>query len=74
MPSGSINSELWIGCFPSQNPILAPRNSEEPEFGISEESLALAAKAYYDWYDLRTLQKNSLEKTYLDELYLIKPG
>jgi len=45
-----INSEYLIGRFPSQNPILALRESEELELIYDEESHTEAAKAYYDWW------------------------
>jgi hypothetical protein len=46
----STKSERLIGRFPSQNPILALRDSEELVLVFSEESHAIAAEAYYEWY------------------------
>ena len=46
----SINSKYLIGRFPSQNPILAKRNSDAFEFVFDYTSQQIAAKAYYDWW------------------------
>ena len=46
----SINSELLELRFPSQNPILAKRNSAELELVNDEESRNAAAQSYYDWW------------------------
>ena len=46
----SINSDLLIERFPSQNPILALRNSNELVLVSDNTSHSIAAKAYYDWW------------------------
>jgi hypothetical protein len=45
-----IKSENLIGRFPSQNPILALRNSSRLELVYDDRSHMEAAKAYYDWW------------------------
>ncbi len=45
-----INSKYLIGRFPSQNPILALRASQELELVYDTKSQNEAAKAYYDWW------------------------
>jgi hypothetical protein len=45
-----INSASLIGRFPSQNPILALRNSFQLELVYDDKSHIEAAKAYYDWW------------------------
>jgi hypothetical protein len=47
----SINSKYLIMRFPSQNPILAYRASQELSLVYSAESQQIAAKAYYDWWE-----------------------
>ena len=47
----SINSEYLIMRFPSQNPILALRDSDELDLVTDSVSHAIAAKAYYDWWE-----------------------
>jgi hypothetical protein len=47
----SINSEYLIMRFPSQNPILAIRNSDELAIVSDNESHTTVAKAYYDWWE-----------------------
>ncbi len=47
----SINSEYLIMRFPSQNPILALRNSVELELISDDASHTIAANAYYDWWE-----------------------
>jgi hypothetical protein len=37
--------------FPSQNPILAYRASQELSLVYSADSQQIAAKAYYDWWE-----------------------
>jgi len=49
--SVAINSESLIGRFPSQNPILALRNSAELDLVYDDESQETAAKAYFDWWE-----------------------
>jgi len=46
-----IITEYLIGGFPSQNPVLALSNSEGLELVNSDESHAVAAKAYFDWWN-----------------------
>lgn len=46
-----IDSENLIGRFPSQNPILALRNSSQLELVYDDKSQVEAAKAYYDWWN-----------------------
>ena len=53
--TGSIKSESWIGCFPSQNPILKSRNSETLIFVDNDEANQTASDAYYKWWRLRGL-------------------
>jgi len=43
-------SRYLIGRFPSQNPILALRTSDELKLVHDDESQAIAAKAYYNWW------------------------
>jgi hypothetical protein len=45
------DSENLIGRFPSQNPILALRNSSRLELVYDDKSQIDAAKAYYDWWN-----------------------
>ena len=45
-----INSKYLIGRFPSQNPILALRASQELELVYDIKSQNEAAKAYYEWW------------------------
>ncbi|HBC78528.1 MAG TPA: hypothetical protein DEO60_06140 [Bacteroidales bacterium] len=45
-----INSKYLIGRFPSQNPILALRNSQELYLVYDAKSQNEAAKAYYEWW------------------------
>ena len=40
-----------IGRFPSQNPILALRDSEELELVFDDKSHEIAAHAYYEWWE-----------------------
>ena len=46
-----IKTENVLGSFPSQNPVLGLRYSEELQLVTSEESHAVAAKAYFDWWN-----------------------
>jgi hypothetical protein len=48
--SVAIESDYLIIRFPSQNPILALRASAELELVYDDESLSIAAQAYYDWW------------------------
>jgi hypothetical protein len=45
-----VNSKYLIGRFPSQNPILAYRASQELSLVYDTKSQEVAAKAYYDWW------------------------
>jgi hypothetical protein len=45
-----IESIYLIGRFPSQNPILALRASQELNLVYDTKSHEEAAKAYYDWW------------------------
>ena len=47
----AINSEYLIMRFPSQNPILAKRNSNVLELVYSNISHEVAADAYYAWWN-----------------------
>ena len=47
----SINSEYLIMRFPSQNPILALRDSTGLQLVSDDASHEIAAKAYYDWWE-----------------------
>jgi len=52
--TGSINSKSWMGCFPSQNPILRLRDfSEGLVLADDEEAHQTASNAYYTWWTLR---------------------
>lgn len=46
-----IKTEHVLGSFPSQNPVLGLRNSEGIELVNTDESHAVAAKAYFDWWN-----------------------
>lgn len=52
----SINSQFLIQGFPSQNPLLALRNSNEFKPVSDNSSHSIAAKAYYDWWTKNKLQ------------------
>jgi hypothetical protein len=47
----AIKTEHVLGSYPSQNPVLALRNSEELQLVDDDESHAIAAKAYFDWWN-----------------------
>ncbi len=47
----SINSEYLIMRFPSQNPILVLRKSNELDVVPDSVSHSIAVKAYYDWWE-----------------------
>ena len=49
--AASINSEFLIMGFPSQNPILARRDANELSLVFDDEYHAIAADAYYDWWE-----------------------
>jgi hypothetical protein len=46
----SIESEYLILRFPSQNPILALKDSEELDLVFDDESQLVAAREYYNWW------------------------
>jgi len=48
--SVAVHSEYLILRFPSQNPILALRTSEELDLVYDEEAQMIAAQAYYNWW------------------------
>ncbi|NVO20168.1 MAG: DUF4943 family protein [Bacteroidetes bacterium] len=50
------NSEQLIGRFPSQNPILTYRVSDEFRVIQTVESQKIAAKAYFDWWESNKLK------------------
>jgi hypothetical protein len=47
----SIESEYLIMGFPSQNPILALRDSDELNLVSDDLSHTIAADAYFDWWE-----------------------
>jgi hypothetical protein len=47
----AIHSEKLVMRFPSQNPVLAIRVSDELCLVDTEESHLIAAKAYFDWWE-----------------------
>ena len=47
----AINSKYLIMRFPSQNPILAIKDSDESDLVTDNESHEIAAKAYFDWWE-----------------------
>ncbi len=47
----AINSQYLIVRFPSQNPILALKDSDELELVYDNVSHEIAAKAYFDWWE-----------------------
>jgi hypothetical protein len=63
----SINSEYLIMRFPSQNPILALRDSTELKLVYDETSHQTIAKSYYDWWE-NSKQKNFNEFKNIDPL------
>jgi hypothetical protein len=48
--SVAIDSEYLILRFPSQNPILALRSSDELSLVYDEKSQRIAAQAYFRWW------------------------
>ena len=44
-------SEYITGRFPSQNPALALRDAPELQMVFDDQSLKVAARAYYDWWN-----------------------
>jgi hypothetical protein len=67
----SINSEYLIMRFPSQNPILALRDSTELNLVSDQTSHEVAAKAYSDWWE-NIKQKDFNEFKNLDPLVATK--
>lgn len=63
----SINSKYLIMRFPSQNPILALRDSTGLNLVYDETSHQTIAKAYYDWLE-NNKQKNFNEFKNIDPL------
>jgi hypothetical protein len=47
----STNSRDLIMNYPSQNPILALRHSDELQMVMDESSHHIAAEAYFDWWE-----------------------
>jgi hypothetical protein len=56
-----IQSEYLIGRFPSQNPILALRSSDELELVYDDKSHSEAAKAYNDWWHSINIFKDKMK-------------
>lgn len=63
----SINSKYLIMRFPSQNPILALKASDELVLVNNNESLEIAAKAYFKWWE-KNKQKDFDEFKNIDPL------
>ncbi|MBP6663059.1 MAG: DUF4943 family protein [Paludibacter sp.] len=63
----SINSKYLIMRFPSQNPILALRDSVDLMLVNDDTSHKIAAKAYFDWWE-NNKQKNFGEFKDIDPL------
>jgi hypothetical protein len=63
----SINSKYLIMRFPSQNPILALRDSVDLMLVNDDTSHKIAAKAYFDWWE-NNKQKNFGEFKHIDPL------
>ena len=63
----SINSKYLIMRFPSQNPILALRDSVDLMLVNDDTSHKIAAKAYFDWWE-NNKQKNFDEFKDIDPL------
>lgn len=53
----ATDNKFLIARFPSQNPILTPRNSAELNLIYADDSQQAAAKAYFDWWESNK-QKN----------------
>ena len=47
----SIQSEYLTKRFPSQNPVLANRNSTTLDIVLDSASQSIAAEAYYNWWE-----------------------
>ena len=63
----AINSEYLVMRFPSQNPILAYKDTSELKLVSDNESHIAAANAYYDWWE-NNKQKNFDEFKDIDPL------
>lgn len=62
----SIDSTNLVMNFPSQNPILGLRLSDELQIVMDELSHNIAAKAYYDWWENNKMKE-------FDEFNIIDP-
>jgi len=60
------DSENLIGSFPSLNPILYLREGEEAGIRSNDESLEVAARAYYEWWQQGFLIKRKMESDPLE--------
>lgn len=58
-------SKYLIGRFPSQNPVLALRDSSELEMVFDNQSHKKAARAYYNWWNSSHIVK---DKIFIDPL------
>lgn len=56
-----IKSEHLIGRFPSQNPILAIRESTELQLVFDDQSHIKAAQAYFDWWYSDNLSEEKMK-------------
>ena len=56
-----IDSEYLIGRFPSQNPILALRDSPELDLVFDDQSHIDAAKAYNEWWNSFHIFKDKIK-------------
>lgn len=63
----AINSKYLIMRFPSQNPILAQRYSNELVLVYDDKSHEIAAKVYFDWWE-NNKHKNFNEFKNIDPL------
>jgi len=63
----AINSEFLTGRFPSQNPILQLRASEQLDVVCDEESYQIVSNAYYNWWTNRG-NKSYIEIMKIDPL------
>jgi hypothetical protein len=64
---GANNNIIFGGRFPSQNPILGLRNSDNYELVYDDKSHKIAAKAYFDWWE-NNKHKNFNEFKNIDPL------
>ena len=63
----SIDSEYLIMRFPSQNPILAKRDSETLDLVYDNTSHEVAAESYFDWWE-NNKEKDFNEFKHIDPL------